>query len=198
MSRTPNDVLSYLLGLTPPGQVLPLRNLDGAMWPVWLQPLASEISRFEGLAEEMLLEIDPREANYFLSLFEQLLGPDPYGRDQQALTIAQRQQLAFSRYTQKWGVTPADFVAFAATFGVSITIDEYTLTTCDESRIGDTLTCAPEQFTWVVNLPPAVVEYATCDASAIGDYLDEFEPSLVQPAIAGRAPAHTTVVFNYA
>jgi uncharacterized protein YmfQ (DUF2313 family) len=199
MSRSPAQVLEYLLSLDPDGDSLPDASMvsQGAMWPVWLMPLADEISRFEALAEAMLPEVSPREAVYMLGDYERVLGPDPYGRDATALTLAQRQALAYSRWTQKWGGRPADFIAFAATFGVTITIDEYQLTTCDEGCIGDTLTCNPTQFCWVVNMPAVLVEYATVDASEIGDCLDSFPPSLVQPAIAGRAPAHTNVVFNY-
>lgn len=197
MSRTPAQVLAELLALTPPGDALPLSASLGGVWPIWLGPLTAEISRFEGFAEEMLVEVDPGEAVYLLSAYQAVLGPDPYGRDSVALTWAQQQALTLSRWTQKWGVTPADFIAFAATFGVVITIDEFQLTTIGDS-IGATLVENPTQFTWVVNMPPAEVEFATVDGSSIGDYLSSFAPSLVQPAIAGRAPAHTTPIFNYA
>ena len=61
MSRTPAVVLAELLALSPAGDALPL---DGSgNWPQMLMPLATEISRFESFAEEMLIELIPARRN---------------------------------------------------------------------------------------------------------------------------------------
>jgi uncharacterized protein YmfQ (DUF2313 family) len=196
MSRTPETVLAELLALSPPGDALPL---DGSgVWPQMLWPLANEISRFEGLAEEMLAEVNPGEAQYLLADYERVLGPDPYGRDATALTLADQQALTLSRWTSRYGVRPADFVALAASFGEAITItDDFPLTTA--GCFADVcLVDGPTRFVWIVNMPAAVIEYAYASQASAGDLLGSFSPSLVQPVIAGRAPAHTTPVFNYA
>lgn len=195
MSRTPAVVLAELLALSPAGDALPL---DGSgNWPQMLMPLATEISRFESFAEEMLIEVDPGEAQYLLPDYERVLGPDPYGRDATALTLADQQALTLSRWVTRYGVRPADFIALAASFGIAITITEYELTTIG-AFIGVFLVGHPTEFTWVVKMPAAVVEDAYVNESSIGDFLDSFAPSLVEPVIAGRAPAHTTPIFNYA
>jgi uncharacterized protein YmfQ (DUF2313 family) len=194
MSRDPETVLDYLLSLSPAGEAMLLQDRD-SQWAKWQKPLAAEISRFEGLADAMLAEANPGEAQYLLPDYQRVLGPDPYGRDSVALTLSDQQALALSRWTQRWGVRPADFVAFAASFGVLITITEYTVLTAPFFA-NDFLTNNPTQFTWVVHMPAAVVEKLTAPFFA-GAYVGEFAPSLVQPAIAGRAPAHTNPVFSY-
>jgi uncharacterized protein YmfQ (DUF2313 family) len=126
-----------------------------------------------------------------------VLGPDPYGRDAGSLTIAQRQQLAHSRWTAKYGVRPADFIALAASFGVPITITEFQDL---QTNFFADAQCAdnPIQFTWQVNLPASVMEYAFANEFSAGDLVSSFEPSDVQNVIAARNPAQLTVVFNYA
>jgi uncharacterized protein YmfQ (DUF2313 family) len=196
MSRDPETVLQDLLSKTPPGQALPLAELPGANWPLWLKPLAAEISRFEGMAEAMMAEVNPGEANYLLTDYERVLGPDPYGRDSVPLSIADRQALALSRWARRYGVRPADFIALAASFGVTITITEYQLTEVG-LEAGDLLVSHPAEFQWLVQMPPAAVEVFTAGGSSAGDLLGSYAPSLVEPIIAGRAPAHTTPVFSY-
>ncbi|OYV32825.1 MAG: hypothetical protein B7Z80_25775 [Rhodospirillales bacterium 20-64-7] len=195
-ARTPQQVLAYLLSIDPDGAVFPDLSFPDAMWPVWLQPMADEISRFENQALEMLAEVDPGEATYLLPSYQRILGPDPYGRDTTALTLADQRALAFSRWTQKLGVTPADFIAFAATFGVAITIQEYQLTEVN-SQCGTLLVRHPTEFAWLVHLPAVAVEIAEASGASAGDLLGSYAPSLVESAIAGRAPAHTNPYFTY-
>jgi len=158
--------------------------------------LAAEISRFEAQAVEMLAEANPGEATYLLSAYQAVLGPDPYGRDLVALTLADQRALALSRWTEKFGVRPADFIAFAATFGVTITIQEYSLT-CAGAFTGVDLVGHPTEYAWLVHLPAVTVEVAEASAASVGDLLGSYEPSLAQGAIAGRAPAHTNPYFTY-
>lgn len=194
--RSAEQVLAYLLSIDPDGAVFPDLTSPNAVWPLWLAPLAAEIARFEGLAVEMLPESDPGEATYLLADYQRVLGPDPYGRDLVALTLADQRALAFSRWTEKFGVRPADFIAFAATFGVVITIQEYALTTAG-AFAGVDLVGHPTEFAWLVHLPAVAVEIAEASAASAGDLLGSYQPSLAQGAIAGRAPAHTNPYFTY-
>jgi uncharacterized protein YmfQ (DUF2313 family) len=195
MSRSPEQVLEELLALTPPGEALP--HDAGSIWAEWLMPQSDAISTWEGAIEELLGELYPGEATILLADYVRVLGPDPYGRDQQPLTIAQQQQLAGSRWTMKYGVRPADFIAMAAALGVTITITEYTVTQAGDFA-GCFLTAAPTQFTWVVNMPTAEETFATAGGSSAGDFVSEYEANATLEAFfKGRQPAHTDVVFNY-
>lgn len=195
MSRDVSTVLAELLALTPPGAALPHDNESA--WSKFLQPTADAVSTLEAALEELLVEIDPAAATVLLPDYERVLGPDPYGRDQQPLTIAQQQALAYSRWTTKYGVRPADFIALAATLGIAITITEYRFSQIGDA-IGDFLTEPPTQFIWVVNMPSATEFWATAGGSGIGNYLSYFQPNdMIEALFEGRAPAHTDVVFNY-
>jgi uncharacterized protein YmfQ (DUF2313 family) len=196
LSRDPATVLAELLAISPPGVGMLLQNAD-TNWAQFLAPLAAEISRFEGFADEMLIEVDPGAAEYLLPDYQRVLGPDPYGRDAIALTLSDQQALALSRWTQKWGVTIDDFIGIAATFGIAITIQEYTLTTSG-CECGVLLVGHPTEFAWLVNMPAVAVEYPQAGGASAGDLLGSFAPSLAQPVIAGRAPAHTNPYFSYA
>lgn len=196
MSRSPDAVLTELLALTVPGVVLP-QDPD-SWWAQWLMPLANEISLFEAQAEQLMVEVDPGEATYLLPDFERALGPDPYGRDVGQLTIAQQRALALSRWTGKNGVRPADFIALAAQFGVTITITEFVLTKAGQAQAGVTLVNHPQEYVWLVKLPTAVMVLAEAGGASAGDLVSSFEPSNVQTVLTARSPAHLTPVFNYA
>lgn len=192
--RSADQVLGELLAIGPQGDGMPTHPDD--VYATMLAPIAHEFAGVELLLQSFATEIDPETAENLLTDFERVLGPDPFGRDTTALSIGQRQQLAYSRWTGKYGVRPADFIALAATFGVTITIQEYKLTTAGAAA-GTFLVNHPVQFAWVVTLPATVVTVAEASSAQAGDLVSSFAPSLAQPAIAGRAPAHTNPYFSY-
>lgn len=104
--------------------------------------------------------------------------------------------LAHSRWTGKTGVRPADFIALAASRGVSITIREYAVLEAGFFA-GAEVVNSPTQFDWLVTLPATIAVYAEAGSMRAGDLVSSFEASLAQPAIAGHAPAHTTPIFSY-
>ncbi|WP_297492484.1 putative phage tail protein [Acidocella sp.] len=211
MSRSVQQVLAELLAISPPGTTLPadmpvvwslsplgfMLPRDATGWAVWLTPLAVEISIFEMLLDEMLAEVDPGTAQYLLTDYERVLGPDPYGRDAGTLTIGQRQVLAHSRWTGRYGARPVDFVALAADFGVTITVTEFEALETDFFA-GAECSDHPIDFTWQVNLPAAAMEYAFANEFSAGDLVSSFTPSNVQGVIEAHNPAQMTVIFNYA
>ena len=193
MSRSPQDVLRELIAISPDGEALPL---DGAgIWPLWLAPLASEISLCEASAEGMLVEINPGDAVILLPDYERVLGPDPFGRD--PTDLAGRQTLAFQRWTMRGGQSIAFFIGLAASLGVTITIDEAWPLECGEAECGDSLISDPEGLKWLVTLPQTQVFEPECGAIECGDDMGSFEPSFVQTLISALRPASTEPVFSY-
>jgi uncharacterized protein YmfQ (DUF2313 family) len=193
-ARSLSQVLDELLALAPGGAGMP--TTPDTVFAQMLTPWANEISIIEALMLSFKNEINPLNAVNLLPDYERVLGPDPYGRDQQPLDEAQQQELAYSRWVTRFGVRPADFIAFAATFGVVISIQQYSLTSAG-AFAGVDLVNAPTQFAWLVTLPAAVETIAEASSAQAGALVSGFPPSLVQPAIAGRAPAHTTPYFSY-
>jgi uncharacterized protein YmfQ (DUF2313 family) len=195
--RTPQQVLADLLAYSPPGDELPLADQPGDMWPLWLLPMATEISRFEGLAEDQVEEVDPRDATYLLGDYIRMLGPDPYGRDSVPLTTSQEQLLAYQRLTSRGGQSIQYFIDLAAAFGVAITITEGTVTVCGSGRAGNVCSVTPQQFYWLVTLPETEVIPAVCGAAVCGDLMGAIAASPVVPVIERDQPAHGQVVFSY-
>lgn len=196
MSRSLEAVQADLAQLLPPGWVWPqgtnteMARVQGAM--------ARGIFDVESAAQRFNTEIDPGQAAWLLPDFERVLGPDPCQNDDLALTDSARRQIALQRWTARGGQSAAYFIALAAAFGITITIDTDICECIGEMECGDEIICSPEQFVWRVNLPttqefdPLIGEFDT------GDLLGWLVPNLVECVIRRASPAHTFVVFNYA
>lgn len=193
-ARSTSAVLADLLSLLPPGRAW-LRSAAANLVKT-LRPLAAAIARLEAVVATLRTEINPATANDMLADFEQVLGPDPCGLDDASGAIGVRRLQAWRRWTRKGGASVAYFVALAAAYGVTITVE-----TCWPTEAGDEcgaeLVNSPEQFVWVVNLPLIWVIDAECGATVCGDYLGELGLSPVECLIRRYKPAHTTVVFSY-
>jgi uncharacterized protein YmfQ (DUF2313 family) len=181
--RSANAVLHELIQLSPAGDALPVAGQPGGLWPLFLQPLAAEISRFEGQAEEMMTEVDPGAAVNLLADYVRVLGADPYGRDSVALTTAQQQLLARQRWTARGGASIGYFTDCAAALGLTVSIAEQIVGECGHMVCGDPLSVTPQEFFWLVTMP----------ASSAGS----FAGNACQTQISTDAPAHTTPVFSY-
>lgn len=194
-ARSSEQVLDEMLALSPPGDAMP--RTPETMWAQMLAPTAGEVALIEAQAARFEDEIDPGAASYLLPDYERVLGPDPYGRDKALLTVAERQALALSRWVDKYGVRPADFVKLAADLGVTITIREYRLGHAGAMQCGDQCVNHPTEFAWLVTLPSVTVAYGEAGVLQAGQAISAFGASLVAGAIADRAPAHTTPFFSY-
>jgi uncharacterized protein YmfQ (DUF2313 family) len=163
-----------------------------------LLALGQELSRIEGLGDTLISEaVDPGNAVMMLPDYERVLGPDPYGRDTSAMTIAQRQQIVLQRWVESGGQSRAFYIALAAVLGVTITIGEFAMpmsgvAQCGVAQCGQ----SPSEFYWTVSLPQTEVVQLECGGASCGDgaYV---ATSPVQPVIAALAPAHTTPIFLY-
>jgi uncharacterized protein YmfQ (DUF2313 family) len=195
--RTPQQVQSELLDVSPLGWAW---NHDPAgLWATALLPIANEISLVEGSGEAMLLEVDPRNAVNLLPDYERVLGPDPSGAAPPT-ALADRQALAYQRWTARGGQSIAFFTALAAARGIAITITEHPVPQCGGVVCGGAACGAsPTQFYWTVNVPldrltPAQCGGVVCGAAACGGTV---EPTGLEALFRLYQPAHTQVLFNY-
>lgn len=193
--RMAAQVQAEMLLLPHEGAHLP-REVD-SIWASMLLPQAAEISRWEGQAEAMVSEIDPRQSAYLLPEWEALMGPDPYGRVTVGLSTGQLQAYLYQRLTRRGSPTPAYFVALAASLGVSITVTEQQQTIYGVARYGQRYLSTPNQFQWLVTLPAEQVDAAEYGSARYGDCYGNFSQNPVQPVITAQAPAHTLPVFSY-
>ena len=197
MSRTSTEALADVMRLLPSGWAFPDSTDADSITAQFFTPLAAMMSIFEGGAEALLDEVDPRDAEHLLADYERVLGPDPDGRD--TSTLGQRRLVAWQRWTQPGGQSIAFFQALAAVFGQTITITERRTSRCGGAQCGAERSApTPAQFVWLVGLPAATVlrsrsGAATCGAASVGVIV----PSPLIGPITRAAPAHTKPIFSY-
>jgi uncharacterized protein YmfQ (DUF2313 family) len=192
MARSTDEVLDELLAIAPPGALSPDR--DG-YWATHLLPLADALSTAEQRYDGMFPQVDPRNATDFLADFERVLGPDPLGRDQTALTLAARQQLAFQRWTFNGGCSLNFYVGLAASLGVGISIQTFQDSRCGDAECGDILAPEADALTWQITMPASLVNEAICGVSVCGDCLGSFSADPLPALIGLYAQPHTLPVF---
>jgi uncharacterized protein YmfQ (DUF2313 family) len=182
MARGAGDVLAELLAIGPPGIALP-QDPD-SLWAVWLGPLADAVASLEQMQDSLVHQVDPRVATDLLADFERVLGPDPLGRDAGAVSIGQRQSLAFQRWTFSGGCSPDFYIALAASMGITITIqDRFTSSQCGATVCGDQLGPPGDELTWLITMPATTETDAICGVSECGDALGSFAPNPLEPLI---------------
>ncbi len=187
--------LAHLLALSPPGDAFPRARESN--WARALAPLAAEHTRVELRAEALLPQVDPGRADDLLPDYERVLGDDPCLGPSAALPLSIRQALARQRWTNRGGATPAFFIGVAAAMGVVITITESEPASCGAFECGAELIPEAGRFEWIVNLPATSLIEFEAGATEAGSPLGDLAPSPVECLIRARAPAHTTVYFNY-
>ncbi len=195
MSRSAAAVLSDLISLLPSGWAWVKR--PGKLLPVLFAVIAVAIARVEALAEELKAELDPSSATKLLDRFEAVLGPDPCRLDDLAAPIGTRRFQAWRRWTWKGGASKGWFIAVAAKYGVTITIEIYRPVVCGDELGARPLICSPEQFVWKVGLPLTWERRPILGDQVCGELMGEIGLSPVECLIRRFAPAHTTVVFAY-
>ncbi|WP_298283132.1 putative phage tail protein [Acidocella sp.] len=194
--RSPEDVQAEALALSPPGQAFP--RDPASNWGKMLLPLAKELSRVEGLAEALLHEIDPRQAQYLLAEWAALVGPDPYGRDISGYSTGQMQAYLYQRLVSLGGQSRAFYLAVAAALGVTITIEEFQTTIYGAAVYGSAIYSeTPVQFYWRVTVPASPVTNAVYGSARYGDPYGSVEQNPIVPVIQSLAPAHTIPIFSY-
>lgn len=149
MSRSPQVVQAEMLALSPPGYT---RSLE-SVWAAQLLAAATEASLFEGAAEEMAAEIDPRTAVNLLPDWQALFGADPYGIDISALDTAQLQAYFYQRLVNRGGQSVSFFEGIGAALGVTVALAEVQQTVFGDAVFGGSIYCeTPAQFQWSVAL----------------------------------------------
>jgi len=194
MSRSVEQIKQSMVGKVHPGFALGKRNGN---FDAKLEAAAQLIADVEKSAEELMNEIDPRNAVRLLPDFERVLGPDKCGRDVAGLSIKQRQQLAHQRWTAVGGQSIPYLMQVARNLGFEIEIEEFWPSKAGGLRAGQKLIPEGEQFLWRVKLNLGVHENFVAGGSQAGDRLGEFILSGIECELQRIAHSHTTPVFSY-
>ncbi len=153
MARALRSILQGIIRKLPNGFALTRR---GRILDTVLTAVATLLQDAETEAERLMEEIDPRTTNALLPDFERVLGPDPCGRDQAALTVDQRQKLAHQRWTAFGGQSIPYYIETAAKLGVTVTIREFWPSKAGYLRAGQRLRPEGSQFVWSIDVPSRV------------------------------------------
>lgn len=154
MTRTAEQIREeWIHGLFPPGNIE--RQVDSNLSKLLL-PFSGQFSQLEQDIASLVTEISPETAVGLLTDYADVLGPDPFGRDQGSLTIEQLRALLFSRWTARGGQSISYYTQLAESLGLSIEIYEPDPPVYGTFCWGDgTVFGTPENDLWVwqVTLP---------------------------------------------
>ena len=195
MSRTQAQVADGLRRLRAPGFASPrepddyVAALDAAT--------AAEFALIEASAEAMLPEANPAYAVNLLPNYERVLGPDPYGRNLLAMTVEERQAIAFSRWTAAPVMCAGFFVNLGAELGVPLTIQEFPLSECGVFECGTEPVPWLQHLCFLVTLPATVGWDVECGVLEAGEPIGGFDPDAMAAIIDNLAPLQMRAAFNY-
>ncbi|MXV43898.1 DUF2313 domain-containing protein [Saccharibacter sp. 17.LH.SD] len=182
--------------LLPPGSALRGPNVRAFM-----TGLAGPRAQLEGDIAAVCSEICPAQAQSLLDGYRRLLGPDPIGRDQGALTDAEWRYVLQQRWTARGDQRPAFYRELAKSWGIDITIEEPEPPICGPAICG-LGECAHDwvRFVWIVQLPTGVLQ-AICGVPMSGtleaaeDDRNQFQA--LQSVFWKLKPADTEVYFEH-
>lgn len=193
------DFLAALQSLLPRGPAWPRRDSTQAA------VMAAFAARLEMMQARILVlserEADPSQTAELLPDWERAFGlPDPCGPNIAAdgtplVTLAQRQARLVQRITGRMGCRPADYVALAASLGVTTTVTEFFEHDCEQSC--ETPVYGPDwRHTWQLNAPATSVVDSTCE-DGCETPLRVWGNGPLECFVRRAAPAHTIVLFAY-
>lgn len=176
--RTQDEILRGIFsGLLPQGWAWPAP--DGSNLGALFSAFSGVVWECEQFVAQLGLEISPAQSTLLLSDYEAVLGPDPCGTDPASMVPSARQAWDNGRWVGSAGVSYAFFERLAASYGVTIDIDEPEPAVCGAAVCGvDVCSRLSDRFIWVVTLPNA----------ATG----------LECPIRSNNPPDLTVVFKYA
>lgn len=176
--RTQDEILCGIFsGLLPQGWAWPAP--DGSNLGALFAAFSGVVWECEQFVAQLGLEISPAQSTLLLSDYEAVLGSDPCGTDPATMALAARQAWDNGRWIGSAGVSYAFFERLAASYGVTIGIDELEPAVCGEAVCGaDVCSQLTDRFVWVVTLPNATTG--------------------LECPIRRNNPPDLTVVFQYA
>jgi uncharacterized protein YmfQ (DUF2313 family) len=187
------DYLAQLQALLPPGSAL-TRATDSDLTAI-LDVAAGELARVEARADVLIEEADPRTTSELLSDWEAVYGlPDPCLPLNAGIT--ERRAALVARITGVSGQSQGFFIALAASFGVAVTITEFTVARAGMLRAGQPCNGLAWAFAWRVNAP-AIATIRFRAGSPAGAVLQSAGSAILECLFARLKPAHTKAFFAY-
>ena len=188
------DFLAGFQSLLPTGPVWP-RDVDSVQAQT-LAPLVKGYTRNAASAAGLLADAIPVAPVMLLTEWESTLGlPDPCAGPAPSLQV--RQQQVAARFVAAGGQTVAYLEKIAAALGYTITVTQFLPFTVGMT-VGQPILGTAWAYAAQINAPTYSVTYFEVGRNAAGDPLASWGNTILQCEIARVAPAHITLLWNYA
>lgn len=148
----------------------------------------------ETAAEGLIDEMYPDAAYEILTSWERVYNLVP----SDGATIQSRRDAVLQKIRSRGGLSRAYFIALAAVYGWTITVDEFYPSMCGWMRCGDNLEDEAARWVWRINAPNKAIYYARAGVAAAGERLLWWVPNdELEDLINRLKPAHTVALFSY-
>ncbi|HRR39728.1 MAG TPA: DUF2313 domain-containing protein [Syntrophales bacterium] len=145
-------------------------------------------------ADGLLQEAFPDRSTALLASWERVCGIVPGDED----PLQARRNAVIRQLRSMGGLSRAYFIALAASYGWTITIDELLPFMCGWNRCGNPLYEDSVRWIWRVNVSGQAVYSFRAGLSAAGERLTWWIPNTrLEQLFQELKPAHSHVIFNY-
>ncbi len=153
-----------------------------------------ELDAVQTSAEQLLKEMHPDTAYYLLDSWERVYKLTPSSDD----PLQVRRDAVIQKMRARGGLSRAYFIALAAVYGWTITIDELQPFMCGWNCCGDSLYIEGVRWIWRVNVSGQAVYSFKAGLSAAGERLTWWvADTVLESLFTELKPAHTYVIFHY-
>jgi uncharacterized protein YmfQ (DUF2313 family) len=160
-----------------------------------LHAWGDELARVDGRAQQLHEEADPRTTSELLADWEREVGL-PGDCLELGATVALRRLALVGKLTDRGGYHPQDYIAAAAAAGYTVTLTEFTPTTCGD-RCGDPLYGWEWWFALQINSALLTFQYAVCGGAACGDPLRFWGNDSLECVMGQFTQGHLVMLFAY-
>lgn len=193
MALSRDAYLAQIQALLPPGPAL--SRAPGSNLTALLGALSGEYARIDVRGDDLLDEADPRTVDELLGEWEAAYGlPDPCLPLNAGLS--ERRAALVARVTGSFGQSRGYFIGLAASFGVAITITEFTEAAAGTLLAGEPVFGADWATAWRVNAPTIETTWFRAGSNA-GLELQSVGSAILECLFARQKPANTFVFFAY-
>lgn len=195
MAHSEQEYVELLKSLLPPGRAFPRES--GTNTEKVLEGLAPELSRLEGRADQLAIEVVPSSTSELLLDWERAAGLPDKCAGVLETTVQGRRNALLAKLASTGGQSKAYFIEVARALGFTITITEFRPFQAGASAAGDPLTNGEWVYAWRVNAPAITIISFRAGHSAAGEPLRSWGNDALECKINQLKPAHTLALFGY-
>lgn len=191
-----DQYIRMLLSLFPKGKAWS-QSLASVFYKL-CDSMSQELVRLDTRARvNMINEALPDTTFEMIADWERVVGLPDSCTDLLADTLPLRRVDVVRKLRDRGGQSAAFFIALAADFGYTVTIQDKLPARCGIMRCGDRCYGEDWTFHWIVDSPAVITQVFQCGVSRCGDRLRVFRNATLECVINQKKPSHTKVHFTY-